>query len=316
MANPIPNLGNLEQVDLRKVWSHEAHDFTHWLASEENLTTLSDAIGLEITLIEIEATVGKFNVDILAEEENTGRKIVIENQLEVTNHDHLGKIITYASGHDAEIVIWIVKSVREEHRQALDWLNEHTDDQTYFFLIKMEAWRIGNSNIAPKFNVVSQPNDWAKAIKASEGKRGLTETKLLQLEYWTKLKEYAAENSRVRFGHKAAAQHWYNISIGNSEYHIALTLNMFKGIIACSLYIHDSKEIFKEFENRKEEIENKLGYKVNWHELEGKKAASLDISKKANYRDQESWEKQFEWLVSKVEDFYRVFGRGNNENKS
>ena len=115
-------LSKLEKVDLREVWKHEALDFTNWLAKPENLELLSDEIGIDITLIQTEASVGNFNVDILAEEENTGRKIVIENQLESTDHDHLGKIITYASGFDAEIIIWIVKNVRDEHKQALDWL--------------------------------------------------------------------------------------------------------------------------------------------------------------------------------------------------
>ena len=309
MANTIPNLGKLEQVNLRKVWKHEAHDFTQWLASEENLTALSDAIGIEINLIETEASVGKFNVDILAEEENTGRKIVIENQLESTNHDHLGKIITYASGHDAEVVIWIVKSVREEHRQALDWLNEHTDDQTYFFLVKMEAWRIGDSNVAPKFNIVSQPNDWAKAIKAGDGRRDLTETKLLQLDYWLKMKEYAAENSKIRFGNKARPQHWYDISMGRSDSHISLTLNKFNGLITCKIYIANNPGTYEEFELRKEEIENALGYHLKWDILEGRKASEIYITKKADYRDSEKWNEQFEWLLSKVEDFHRVFGR-------
>jgi hypothetical protein len=309
MANTIPNLGKLEQVNLRKVWKHEAHDFTQWLASEENLTALSDAIGIEINLIETEASVGKFNVDILAEEENTGRKIVIENQLESTNHDHLGKIITYASGHDAEVVIWIVKSVREEHRQALDWLNEHTDDQTYFFLVKMEAWRIGDSNVAPKFNIVSQPNDWAKAIKAGDGRRDLTETKLLQLDYWLKMKEYAAENSKIRFGNKARPQHWYDISMGRSDGHISLTLNKFNGLITCKIYIANNPGTYEEFELRKEEIENALGYHLKWDILEGRKASEIYITKKADYRDSEKWNEQFEWLLSKVEDFHRVFGR-------
>ena len=109
-------LSKLEKVDLREVWKHEALDFTNWLAKPENLELLSDEIGIDITLIQTEASVGNFNVDILAEEENTGRKIVIENQLESTDHDHLGKIITYASGFDAEIIIWIVKNVRDEHK--------------------------------------------------------------------------------------------------------------------------------------------------------------------------------------------------------
>src|SRR5205085_4728442 len=123
----------------------EALDFTNWLAQKENLEALGEEIGVDIKLIKTEANVGKFNVDILAEEENSERKIIIENQLEDTNHDHLGKIITYASGYDAEIIVWIVESTREEHIRAIDWLNEHTDEDIDFFLIKMEIWKISDS---------------------------------------------------------------------------------------------------------------------------------------------------------------------------
>ena len=154
-------LGKLNQVDLRHIWVHEALDFTQWLAKPDNLAILSDEIGIDITLTQTEAHVGRFNVDILAEEENTGRKIIIENQLEPTNHDHLGKLITYASGYDAEIVIWIVEDARDEHTRAIDWLNEHTDENINFFLIKMELWQIGDSLPAPKFQIISQPNNWA-----------------------------------------------------------------------------------------------------------------------------------------------------------
>ena len=147
-------LGKLQKVDLRKAWNHEALDFTNWLAKDENLKLLGDEIEIELQLIQTEASVGKFNVDILAEEENTGRKIIIENQLETTDHSHLGQIITYASGYDAEIIIWIVKDVRDEHKQAIDWLNEHTDSKIGFFLIVIELWQIGDSLPAPKLNVV------------------------------------------------------------------------------------------------------------------------------------------------------------------
>ena len=178
-------LANLKQVPLREVWKHEALDFTKWLAEANNLSLLSDEIGIEISLIRTEASVGKFNVDILAEEENTGRKIIIENQLESTDHDHLGKVITYASGFDASIIIWIVKDVRDEHKQAIDWLNEHTDEHANFFIVKMELWQIGDSPYAPKFQVMSQPNDWAKAIKKSHTENELSEVKLMQLDFWT-----------------------------------------------------------------------------------------------------------------------------------
>ncbi len=132
-------LGKLEKIDdLRKIWPHEALDFTPWLADEENLALLCDAVRIDMTVDETESSVGSFNVDILATETDTGRKIVIENQLEDTNHDHLGKTITYAAGKNANIIIWIVKRAREEHRLAVEWLNSHTDDYIGFFLLEIE----------------------------------------------------------------------------------------------------------------------------------------------------------------------------------
>ena len=133
------NLAKLQKIDLRDVWGVEP-DFTNWLAQQENLDLLGKEIGVDIKLTKVEANVRNFKVDILAEEESSGRKIIIENQLEDTNHDHLGKIITYASGYDAEIIIWVVRDVREEHQRAVEWLNEHTDEKTGYFLLKVELW--------------------------------------------------------------------------------------------------------------------------------------------------------------------------------
>lgn len=186
-------LGKLTRVDLREIWKNEEYDFSNWLAEEDNLAELSDEIGIAIRLPEKEVGVGKYSVDILAEEEGTGRKIVIENQLEKTNHDHLGKIITYAAGHDASIVIWISKDITEEHRNAIDWLNENTGEDRLFFAIKVEAWRMDNSDPAPKFQVICKPNEWAKAVKRSSGTEDLGETDLKKLDFWTKLKSYAME---------------------------------------------------------------------------------------------------------------------------
>ncbi len=127
-------LEKLKKVDLRSEWKNESSDFTTWLSRKENLDLLGEEIGIDISLIKTEANVGRYNVDILAEEENTGRKIIIENQLENTNHDHLGKIITYATGYDAEIIICVVKDARDEHKQAIDWLNRHMDQNVNFFI--------------------------------------------------------------------------------------------------------------------------------------------------------------------------------------
>ncbi len=128
------------------MWAHEAHTFTKWLAEPENLELLSDEIGIGIELVQVEANVGRYNVDMLAREENTEKKIIIENQLETTNHSHLGQLITYAAGLETEYIIWPVREAREEHQQAVDWLNEHTDDKLNFFLVVVELWQIGASD--------------------------------------------------------------------------------------------------------------------------------------------------------------------------
>ncbi len=237
-------LSRLTKVDLREAWAHEASDFTSWLAEQENLQLLSDEIGIDISLVETEASAGRYFVDILAEE-NTGRTVVIENQLELTNHDHLGKLITYASGFDARVVIWIVKDVREEHKQAVDWLNDHTDSDVNFFAIKMELWQISDSPYAPKFQIISQPNDWAKAVKSASTQSGLSDTKLMQREFWSQFKEFAVSRQSTLKLRKAYPQHWYDISIGSSKSHLTLVVDTQSEQLRCEFYIPDSKPLFE-----------------------------------------------------------------------
>lgn len=300
-------LGKIKEVELRRAWNHEANDFTEWLAKEENLSMLSDEIGISIKLIQTEASVGKFNVDILAEEENTGRKIIIENQLENTNHDHLGKIITYASGYDAEIVIWVVKDVRDEHKQAIDWLNENSDEKINFFIIKMELWQIGNSPYAPKFQIISQPNEWAKILKTSAGQGELTQTKISQLEFWKGLSEIYKNKSKFIKFQKPKPRHWYNITIGSSGAHIALTLNTRDNLIGCELYINDSKELFDYLSGQKKKIEDEIDLNLDWRRLDSKKASSIIIKKNADLNNTNDWPKYYSWMYENIEKFYKVF---------
>lgn len=302
-------LAKLENIDLREVWKHEALDFTNWLAKSANLELLSDEIGIDITLIQTEANVGNFNVDILAEEENTGRKIVIENQLESTDHDHLGKIITYASGFDAEIIVWIVKNVRDEHKQAIDWLNEHTDSNINIFAIQMEVWRIENSPYAAKFHVIAQPNDWAKAVKKVTTENKLSETKLLQLEFWQKFKEFVKDNHGKIKLRKPYPQHWYDISFGFSNAHIALTINSQSEQITCQVYIPDCKQLFSDLHAQKEKIEADLGEKLLWQELPEKKASRIKLISKGDLFSKDGWEKYHLWMLEKVTSFQEVFGK-------
>ena len=171
----MKSLGSMKKIDdLRSVWQHEARDFSKWLAQDENLALLSSAIGIDIVLEELESPVGGFSVDLFGTEDGTDRKIIIENQLEETNHDHSGKISLLASGKGTEVVVWIVSHARDEHRQAVQWLNQHTDSDIGFFLIEIELLQIDDSLYAPRFNVVERPNDWEKQVKAEEG---LSDTK-------------------------------------------------------------------------------------------------------------------------------------------
>ena len=155
-------LGKLEEVNIRDIWKHEQYDFSNWLSKEENIELLGNEIGLTLTDISKEVFVGGFKCDLVAKDETSGIKVIIENQLEATNHDHLGKIITYASGLEADVIVWIVKEAREEHRSAIEWLNNNTVKDISFFLIEIHAYKIGDSLTAPKFVIIEKPNDFLK----------------------------------------------------------------------------------------------------------------------------------------------------------
>ena len=293
----MPNLGTIKRIsDLRTIWPHEAYDFTKWLSKEENLAELSKEVGIDIVLTETESSVGSFSVDIFANEEGTSRKIIIENQLEDTNHDHLGKIITYASGKGAEIIIWIVKHARDEHRQAVEWLNQHTDENIGFFLVEIELWVIDNSLPAPKFNVIERPNDWAKTMKAAEG---LSATRKLQLDFWSAFSEYAAskDNLQQHFKkRKPLAQHWYSQSVGNSNYEVNFLVNSQKKNIGADIYIWNNKDLFEHFKNHKEQIEAELGYQAEW--IEATKACRIVITRNGDIKKTETWPELFTWFCN------------------
>ena len=294
-------LGIIKKIDdLRSVWPHEAHDFSKWLAREENLTLLSDTIGIDIVLEELESAVGGFSVDLYATEEGTGRKIIIENQLEDTNHDHLGKIITYASGKGAEVIIWIVKRARDEHRQAVEWLNQHTDSNIGIFLLEIELWQINNSPYAPKFNIVERPNDWAKTVKAVVG---ISDTQKLQLEFWQGFNEYAFTKKKFAQTYKqrkALAQHWYDLSLGKSAYHLCFTVNTQKKRIGTEIYIDNDKELFNRFKDSRAEIEACFGAELEWREA-SKACRILALTQGDIKNGPETWSTMFDWFIETAE---------------
>lgn len=304
-------LGKLTRINLREYWRHEAFDFTRWLSEQENIELLSDEIGIGIQVLQTEASVGRFNVDILAEEENTGRKIIIENQLEMTDHGHLGQLITYAAGLEAEFIVWIVRDVREEHRQAVDWLNEHTDEQINFFLVAIELWQIESSPPAPKFNVISKPNEWRRAVRLSTQDGDLTDTKTRQLEFWQQLKEFAATNHPKLKLRTPQPRPYLNVPIGRSNCHIALVVDSREDKVRCELYIPDSKELYHSFLSCKTEIEADLAIaeQLEWKELPGKKASRIRAMYGFRFADATTWEDAIRWLTETAIQFARVFAK-------
>lgn len=305
-------LGKLKKIPLREAWKHEALNFTNWLAEAENLQLLGDEIGIGISLIETEASVGRFSVDILAEEENSNRKVVIENQLELTDHDHLGKIITYASGFDAETIIWIVKDVRDEHKQAIDWLNENTNEKVRFFAINIELWKIGDSDFAPKFNIISKPNNWSKALKkftatSTQGKA--TDLKMLQLDFWTALNEYLNSCETSVNTRTPKPQQWYDLSLGyGQKAYLSLVVHKPDKYCGVGVYIPNSKELYSCLESSKQEIENEIGLQFEWMELPDKQASRI-ITKQFNFDiyNTDSWLSHHQWLLETIEKIKPVF---------
>lgn len=304
-------LSTLKKIDLRTYWKHEALDFTRWLVKEKNIQLLSDEIGISLVEAKAEEATGRYTVDIVAKDADSDKRVIIENQLEITDHKHLGQLITYASGFNASIIIWIVKEAREEHQKAIEWLNNNTNAQLSFILIQMELWQIDDSAYAPKFHVLVQPNDWAKQLQNSGNEsKELTETKLTQLEFWRQFIIHTKENNTsLRIGRKPRAQHWYNISFGSSDAHISLTVSTRDDWIACEIYIPNAPELFAKFHVNKPAIENALDFNLEWMPLEGKKASRIKTEKTALIGNEEEWIEHFTWLQITAEKMAKTFSK-------
>jgi hypothetical protein len=312
-----PNLGRLQRVELRQAWMSECSDFTPWLAQEDNLKLLGETIGIELELESQEKDVGPFRADILCKDTATDNWVLIENQLERTDHTHLGQLITYAAGLNAVTIIWIAERFTEEHRAALDWLNERTDEKINLFGLEIELWRIGDSPIAPKFNVISQPNDWSRTVqRAAAGGGEVSEHKQLQLRFWTAYREFMeAKNSPVKC-QKPAPQHWMSHAIGRSGIHLSSVVSYWNsdtGTKGPEMRVElvldgpDAKQEFAAMEAQRETIENALGFALKWHNPEDKAAAKLYTRQPADFLDEQLWPQQFEWLRHRLETMHRVF---------
>ena len=228
----------------------------------------------------------------------------------------MGKIITYASGKDANIIIWLVKHAREEHKAAIEWLNSHTDDKIGFFLCEIKLYKIGNSDPAVKFEVIEKPNDWMKgARKTSEG---MNETERKRYEYWTAFLDYAYRNAEFAgcFRHVTpSANHYLDFRIGHADAHISVNMVHKRNELEAELYIWDNKSLFNYLESHKDSIESESSLVFEWKELPQKRASRIITSIPASFEDNSQWIGQFDWLINamlKIKSAFRPYLQGGN----
>jgi hypothetical protein len=314
-------LGRLAKVDLRDAWQSEAGDFTPWLAQAENIALLGEAIGLELEVEAQEKDVGPFRADILCRNTASGAWVLVENQLERTDHIHLGQLLTYAAGLNAVTIVWIAARFTEEHRAALDWLNDITDERFNFFGLEVELWRIGDSAIAPKFNVVSKPNDWTRSVaEAAKGiaEEAMTDTKRAQLAFWTGFREYMLERGSPVKVAKPKPDSFMWMAIGRSGFGLFASLSTWSmqtqaygaGEVRAGLYLDldDAHAHYHLLKAEQAAIEAEFGEALTWYQAEGVKSCRIGIERPAALADRDSWPGVYEWLREKLEALRVVFG--------
>jgi len=303
------SFGKLKKLNLREIWQNEATNFTPWLA--ENIGELSEALGMQLELNQREAGVGDFSLDLLAVDLGTSRTVVIENQITQTDHDHLGKLITYASGFDASVVIWIAESFREEHRQAMEWLNQITDTGTEFFGVTIEVLQIDDSKPAYNFNPKVFPNEWRKTKKASSSE--LTPKMEAYQNYFQLVIDELREKHKFTNARKTQAASWYSFASGYSG--ITYGVNFAKGNRArVELYIsltqkESNKKIFDLLIDEKSDVEREFGAELEWERLDDRQASRIALYRNGSIDDDDKTIIEIkDWSIANVLKFKKVFG--------
>jgi len=320
MTPSIRQLGRLERADLRSVWSSESDDFTPWLAEPENLRLLGETIGIELELEAIEKDVGPFRADILCKNVVTDHWVLIENQLERTNHVHLGQVLTYAAGLGAVTIVWIASKFTDEHRAALDWLNDITGTDIVFFGLEVELWKIGDSFAAPKFNIVSNPNEWTRGIAsgAAAVERGeLTENQKLQLRFWIGFHDYVADAETAITPSAPKAQSYMRLATGEPGYKLGAVASLFNSELnswdsqelRAEVWFTGSRllEIFDQLESQRSEIEQDIEDSLHWFGPPDSGARRVYVRKTVDLFSEDEWLSDYAWLLENLELVNRVF---------
>lgn len=316
---PEITLGRLERVaDVREVWASEATNFTPWLAMPDNLAILGETLGLTLQLEGQERPVGPFRADLLCKDLETDSWVLIENQLERTNHGHLGQLLTYAAGLEAVTIVWIAARFTEEHRATLDWLNRITDKAFRFFGCEIELWKIGSSPAAPRFNVVAKPNDWAKTFSRAKEDLGAapgeeSPRQIAQRDYWAAFNRVLDEAGGPVLGNrKPQPQHWMKYSVGRAGCSLDALVIRPRREVRADLYIDsfNPKIVFGILQQQRAAIENELGYQLDWQRLPDRRASRVAaVLSPADPEELGDWPRQHRWLATRLNDFHRVFAQ-------
>ena len=303
------DLAKLVKVELREAWDHEATDFTPWLAKPENITLLGEELDLDLEVKAQEKNVGPFRADILCKDTATGDWVLIENQLEKTDHTHLGQLLTYAAGLQAATIVWVAERFCDEHRAALDWLNEITGEKFSFFGLEIELWQIERPPVAPKFNIVSKPNGWTKG-GATPQPPG-SPTAQLQQEYWAALREVAVQRKSFLRTQKPLPQAWTDVALGRTNLYLSAAVNTTKKWVSVSLVINTevAKAHFKLLEADRTAIEAEAGMPLEWRELPHRKQSHVVVTRAADPTDKKDWPAQHDWMLKTLETFHKVFSQ-------
>jgi hypothetical protein len=304
-------LGQLTKLALRKVWKHEASDFTPWLAREENIAVLGEALGMELEVENTEVAVGPYSADILARDTGDSAYVVIENQLGRTDHDHLGKAITYAAALNAKTIVWIASDFTDEHRRAIDWLNDNSSENVWFFGVQPELWQIDGSKPALRFNVLSRPPEDVRKAVLKKASGELTEVKQLQLEWWTAFRSALLESREVPAVQAARAQYWYNVAVGRTGMFLSNTANTWDNKIGVRLYLqgrHGGDIALAQLQEGKEDVERELGMELEWNPNPDNRDKIIAAYHDADLNNRGLWPEHCEWMVKTTVIFREVFG--------
>jgi hypothetical protein len=305
------NLARLESVELREIWDSESGDFTPWLAQEENLVLLGEAIDVDLEMEAQEKEVGPFRADILCKDAATNAWVIVENQLESTDHVHLGQLLTYAAGLKATTIVWIAKEFTDQHRAALDWLNEVAGQSAAFFGVQVELWRIGGSPPAPKFNVVCRPNPSSTAARsAAEGVGSMSERQELQRDYWTALRTFLLERKSIVAPQRPQPACWTNFAIGRAYFGLSASVNIPKSFIKVEVvcYPPHASAHLNLLKRDKDAVENEVGCPLEWRTPPNRKTAMIVLRKDGvDPANRDDWPSQHAWMAEKLEALRKTF---------